>query len=243
MEWKVVDVYPDFKGLYKVSEFGDVVSLPRQVRVFREDTGFYYRTNGARNISARRGNKNPHLMVDFYKTTVTDDGDKTKFFKTVYVHKLVALMFLPNPRNKRFVEHLDDDYDNNHYSNLRWVNQDEVSRRTINERYPENKNLLRDANIKSGYYKNARPNRKPIDKTKLYYQLKGNRIISNRTGRSAILNAVVLKPVYDEFKHKITSKVRFRFKALTLKERNRIDELIITNHRKLYSNARLADDK
>lgn len=43
---------------------------------------------------------------------------KTRFL----IHRLVALMFLPNPKNFPFVCHNDSNPYNNHISNLRWDN-------------------------------------------------------------------------------------------------------------------------
>lgn len=54
---------------------------------------------------------------------------------TIYVHRLLAQAFIPNPSNKRFVDHKDRDRKNNTLSNLRWVNSIENaqnSERVIN---------------------------------------------------------------------------------------------------------------
>lgn len=41
-----------------------------------------------------------------------------------YVHRLVALYFVPNPQPDKFivVDHLDKNSQNNHWTNLRWTN-------------------------------------------------------------------------------------------------------------------------
>ena len=47
---------------------------------------------------------------------------------TILVHRLVAKHFLPKPKAKQeFIIHLDHDYENNKYSNLKWATQEEVS--------------------------------------------------------------------------------------------------------------------
>ena len=46
-------------------------------------------------------------------------------YKTPKVHRLVAMMFIPNPDNLLVVEHLDDDKTNNKVENLKWSTQQE----------------------------------------------------------------------------------------------------------------------
>ena len=47
---------------------------------------------------------------------------------TILVHRLVAKHFLPKPKAKQeIIIHLDHDYENNKYSNLKWATQEEVS--------------------------------------------------------------------------------------------------------------------
>ncbi|MBX2923306.1 MAG: HNH endonuclease [Chitinophagaceae bacterium] len=47
---------------------------------------------------------------------------------TALVHRLVAKYFLPKPKaNQKFIIHLDHNYENNKYTNLKWATQDEVT--------------------------------------------------------------------------------------------------------------------
>ena len=43
--------------------------------------------------------------------------------KTIALHKLIAIAFLPNPKNKKQVDHLDNNKHNNKVTNLMWCDQ------------------------------------------------------------------------------------------------------------------------
>jgi hypothetical protein len=59
----------------------------------------------------------PHIDKDGYKIVVlTTDGVGKKF----KVHRLVALTFIPNPKNLPQVNHKDGNKRNNHFRNLEW---------------------------------------------------------------------------------------------------------------------------
>lgn len=81
---------------YIVSEMGLVVNT---------DTGKYLKTymypNGQQRLALCR------------------DGD----CKFVYVNRLVAEHFVPNPHGYKFVRHIDGDCTNNDYRNLMWSNK------------------------------------------------------------------------------------------------------------------------
>jgi hypothetical protein len=48
--------------------------------------------------------------------------------KTITIHQLVAREWIPNPENKRCVDHRDGDPTNNHHENLRYATHTENSR-------------------------------------------------------------------------------------------------------------------
>lgn len=45
--------------------------------------------------------------------------------KTMFIHRLVALAYIPNPDNKKEVDHIDQDKTNNQKDNLRWATRSE----------------------------------------------------------------------------------------------------------------------
>ena len=107
MEKEQIEVWKDiegYEGLYQVSNFGQVKSLPRTIiykdgrkRIFPEK------------ILKPSKNKNDYLIVKISK------NDKQESF---YIHQLVAQMFLKNPQNYSCVNHKDENKQNNHVDNL-----------------------------------------------------------------------------------------------------------------------------
>lgn len=72
-------------------------------------------------------NKDGHIMAQFNNGNGYMQLSLTKFGKSYheYVHRLVAMAFIPNPDNKPQVDHRDTVRSNNEVSNLRWVTASE----------------------------------------------------------------------------------------------------------------------
>lgn len=94
--WKVI---PGYEGLYEVSDQGRVKSLN------------FHRT-GKTKLLKPQNNGTGYLQVRLYK-----DGKS----KLMYVHRLVAEAFIPNPQGLETVNHKDEDKTNNAASNLEWM--------------------------------------------------------------------------------------------------------------------------
>lgn len=88
--WKQIENYPD----YFVSNLGRVKSLKR---------------GGEKVLKGA-------LDKDGYHFIILCNGNRKKFF----IHRLVGLVFLPNPENKPQINHKDRNKTNNCLSNLEW---------------------------------------------------------------------------------------------------------------------------
>lgn len=95
--WKDVKNY---EGLYQVSNFGKIKSLPRRGTQTNTEKilKVNYTYNGYERVSLNKNNKNKRYLV----------------------HRLVAETFIPNPNNYPQVNHKDKNKINNNVSNLEW---------------------------------------------------------------------------------------------------------------------------
>ena len=112
--WKDI---PDWEGLYQVSNLGRVRSLDRfvEVNVFGKRKGKQIKKGKVLNLVLHNGaGKHPEYMVCLAKNGKC---------KNMYVHRLVAMAFIPNPNGLPEVNHKDENSLNNVVSNLEWCDR------------------------------------------------------------------------------------------------------------------------
>lgn len=109
--WKDIQGY---EGFYQVSNFGNVRSLKwnhsNQIRLLTP-----FENDGYKRVGIRKNN----------------------VLKNYLIHVLVAKAFIPNPKNKPCVNHMDGNKTNNNVSNLEWVTYSE------NTIHAKNHNLIK----------------------------------------------------------------------------------------------------
>lgn len=109
--WKSVVGY---EGYYEVSNYGNVRSIGRVVPHKRFGTAF---KKGINLIPGKSG----YVGGQYYSVNL----HRNYTAKTSKVHRLVAIAFIPNPDNKREVNHKDANKFNNKLENLEWVTPSE----------------------------------------------------------------------------------------------------------------------
>jgi hypothetical protein len=61
----------------------------------------------------------------YYRVPLSKTRGKVKDLKYFYIHRLVAMAFIPNPESKPCVNHIDHNRANNSLDNLEWVTHKE----------------------------------------------------------------------------------------------------------------------
>jgi hypothetical protein len=105
--WKDIKGY---EGLYQVSNFGNVKSLERLVRYEHSKTRQeFYKKN--KEIIKKKSYCKGYCSVSLCK----ENKSSTK-----RICRLVAIAFIPNPKNKSQVNHIDVNKRNDNVENLEW---------------------------------------------------------------------------------------------------------------------------
>jgi hypothetical protein len=105
-QWKKIN---GFEGFYEISSTGKIKSLSRKM------------WNGIRYWKSKEIILKPHLNNrGYYDISLRKNGKR----KLIHVHRLVAEAFIPNPKNKKEVNHLGKKNDNS-IEKLEWVTSKE----------------------------------------------------------------------------------------------------------------------
>lgn len=138
--WKDIKGY---EGYYQISNFGNVKSLKFN--------------HGTRSKLLKPFDNEGYTRVKLF---IKNNG------KRFLVHRLVAENFIPNPKNKPFVNHIDGNKSNNFVENLEWVTSSENVVHAI-------QNGLRPPNV---ICKRKKGKDNPLSKPLNQYDINGNLI-------------------------------------------------------------------
>lgn len=103
-----------YEGLYEVSNFGNVRSVDRRVCDKNAKRILTRKVKGRVLKPSSNKSKQGYLFVFLCK-----NGTPKRF----YLHRLVARAFIPNPLNLPYINHKDENPQNNSADNLEWCTQ------------------------------------------------------------------------------------------------------------------------
>lgn len=107
-EWRNIKGY---EGLYEVSNQGRIRSLVRKV-TYKDGRVYFYKSKVLKPSKDRYG---------YYFVNLCKEGKRTP----KSIHRLIAEAFIPNPENKRDIDHINTIRTDNRIENLRWATRSE----------------------------------------------------------------------------------------------------------------------
>lgn len=122
--WKPIPI-DGFSDRYEVSNKGRVRSIKRRI-ISKNRWGAAPRSYDC-HLMKTRMNRGYHVIG-----LNSFGGGKGRTF---FIHRLVAMAFIPNPKNLPCVDHIDTDKDNNNVDNLRWCTHKENSLNPITRQH------------------------------------------------------------------------------------------------------------
>jgi hypothetical protein len=120
--WKEIS---DYKGLYLISEQGDIKSV-RKDKPYRRHNIESKAAMGNRILKPWLS-KAKGRTTGYFKVRLT----KNEIEKDFYLHRLIAEAFLPNPKNKPEVNHINGIKTDNNINNLEWVTGSENAKHAV----------------------------------------------------------------------------------------------------------------
>lgn len=106
VEWRPVKNY---EGIYEINNLGVVKSLSRKK--------YCGHKNSKPQLTKEKYLKNKIDRLGYVRVKLSKDGKSS----LKYVHRILALSFIDNPKNKKEINHIDGNKQNNNLNNLEWT--------------------------------------------------------------------------------------------------------------------------
>ena len=113
--------------------------------------GYFISNEGKVYCNLGKGNRDKSKTVEMYeiKPRYTKNGYARVYIRDIitnkrkdyYIHRLVAIHFIPNPQNKKYVNHKNCNRKDNRVENLEWVTAKENTEYTFSQNHIFRNNL------------------------------------------------------------------------------------------------------
>jgi len=98
---------PEYIGIYKVSNKGNIISLSRNVWSVKNNSFSVLKERILKPLITRHG---------YYRVALFKDNK----YRYIFIHRIVAQAFIPNPENKPQINHINGIKTDNCLENLEW---------------------------------------------------------------------------------------------------------------------------